>query len=122
MTVAVCMAPRPKGRDRKKGPLVYACHGVHLTPSGVRRCYRQRFGIETSYRQLGEALALTSSRNPVYRLLLVAIALVLRNLWVWLHWEFLAERTAHARRVRLAKLPLRQLLYEKRGRGVAVVI
>jgi Transposase DDE domain len=111
VTVQVCMAPRPKGRGRRKGPLVYACHGIRLSLDGVRRCYRQRFGIETSYRQLGEGLAMTCSKNPAYRLLLVAIALVLRNLWVWLHWEFLAERTPHGRVVQLQRLPLRRLLY-----------
>jgi hypothetical protein len=111
VTVQVCMVPRPKGRGRQKGPLVYACHGIRLSLDGVRRCYRRRFGIETSYRQLGEGLAMTCSKDPVYRLLLVAIALVLRNLWVWLHWEYLAERTAQGRVVHLSRLPLRRLLY-----------
>jgi hypothetical protein len=111
VTVQVCMVPRPKGCRRKKGPLVYACHGIRLSLDGVRRCYRRRFGIETSYRQLGEGLAVTCSKDPTYRLLLVAIALVLRNLWVWLHWEYLAERTAHGRVVDLPRLPLRHLLY-----------
>jgi hypothetical protein len=111
VTVQVCMVPRPKGRGRTKGPLVYACHGIRLSLDGVRRCYRQRFGIETSYRQLGEGLAMTCSKDPVYRYLLVAIALLLRNLWVWLHWEFLAERAPHGRRVQLRRLALGHLLY-----------
>jgi putative transposase len=112
VTVDVCMAPRPKGRSASKGPLVYACHRIALSPDQVRCWYRQRFGIETSYRQLGQGLALTCSRNRVSRLLLVAIALVLRNLWVWLHWEFLAEqRTARDRRVCLRRLPFRTLTH-----------
>jgi hypothetical protein len=109
VTVQVCMAPRPQGRGRQKGPLVYACHGIRLSPDGVRRRYRRRFGIETSYRQLGEGLARTCSKDAVYRLLLVALALVLRNLWVWLHWEYLAERTPHGRAVHLPRLPLPRL-------------
>ena len=36
---------------------------------------------------------------------------MLRNLWVWLHWQFLAERTPHGRRVRLQRLPLQTLTY-----------
>lgn len=112
VTVDVCMAPRPKGRGRKKGPLVYACYGLpQLSPDAVRQLYRKRFGIETSYRQLGEGLATSCSRNRVYRFLLVAIALVLRNLWVWLHWRFLAERTERGRRLRLHWLTLRKLTY-----------
>ncbi len=112
VTVDVCMTPRPKGRSRKKRPLVYACSRLpKMNPEAVRQLYRQRFGIETSYRQLGQALAASCSRNRVYRFLLVAIALVLRNLWVWLHWQFLAERTPHGRRVRLQRLPLQTLTY-----------
>jgi DDE family transposase len=112
VTVDVCMAPRPKGRGRKKGPLVYACYRLpQMSPDAVRQLYRQRFGIETSYRQLGEGLAASCSRNRVYRFLLVAIALVLRNLWVWLHWRFLAERTQRGRKLRLQRLTLRKLTY-----------
>lgn len=110
VTVDVCMVPRPKGRTRQKGPLVFASHGLpKLDPEAVRQLYRQRFGIETSYRQLGEGLASSCSTKAAYRFLLVAIALVLRNLWVWLHWQFLAERSAGGRRLRLQRLPLRQL-------------
>jgi hypothetical protein len=44
--------------------------------------YRQRFGIETSYRQLNTVRARTSSRDPGLRLLLVGLALALVNLYV----------------------------------------
>ncbi len=112
VTIDVCMTPRSQYAGKKKknsGPLVFACHGIQATPRDVAAWYRRRFGIETSYRQLGEGLAATCSKNPVYRLLLVAIALVLRNLWVWLHWTRLAEPTAEGRRLRLERLPLRRL-------------
>jgi putative transposase len=110
VTVDVCMVPRPKGRTRKKGPLVFACHRLpKMNPEAVRQLYRKRFGIETSYRQLGEGLAASCSRNAAYRFLLVAIALVLRNIWVWLHWQFLAERSENGRRLRLQRLTLRTL-------------
>lgn len=110
VTIDVCMAPRGRSaRGRPKGPLVYACWGIRGTPAQVVACYRKRFRIETSYRQLGQGLALTCSTNRAYRLLLVAIALVLRNLWVWLHWAILAERTAAGRRLHLERLRLRQL-------------
>ena len=48
--------------------------------------YRLRFGIETSYRQMHEGRIRTTTRRPAVRLLYVGIALVLRNLWVWLHY------------------------------------
>jgi putative transposase len=46
--------------------------------------YRKRFGIEASYRILNQARAKTTSRNLDLRLLLVAIAFILSNLWVYL--------------------------------------
>ena len=49
--------------------------------------YRKRFGIETSYRQMHEARIKTCTRNPKLRLLFIGIALVLRNVWVWLHFK-----------------------------------
>lgn len=44
--------------------------------------YRQRFGIESSYRQMNQIRARTSTRNPVIRLLLVGLAVVLFNLYI----------------------------------------
>jgi putative transposase len=77
-----------KGRRGKKGKerLVYAYWG--FKPSSLyqmSQTYRGRFGIETSYRQLNEAKAKTCSRSPAVRLLLVGLALLLRNVWVYLH-------------------------------------
>jgi putative transposase len=50
----------------------------------VRRTYRRRFGIETSYRQMNQGRIRTSTRRPELRLLFVAVALILRNVWVGL--------------------------------------
>ena len=52
-------------------------------PVAVRDLYRRRFGVESSYRQLGECRPRTSCRDGVVRLLWVAIGLVVRNAWVW---------------------------------------
>jgi putative transposase len=112
VSIDVCVVPRSQqgARRKKRGPLVYACHGTrHWPPCQVMAVYRRRFRIETSYRQLGEGLAATCSTRAVYRLLVVAVALVLRNVWVWLHGHYLAERTATGRRVRLGRLRLREL-------------
>ena len=113
VTIDVCMVPGSQQangrRRRRKGPLVYACHGIRWSPAEVYAWYRKRFRIETSFRQLGQGLAMTCSKDPVYRLLLAAIALVLRNLWGWLHWMILAERTPEGRRLHLERLRLRKL-------------
>jgi len=63
--------------------LVYAAWRVAGSPVAIRDLYRTRFGVESSYRQLGEARPRTSCRDGVARLLWVAIGLVIRNAWVW---------------------------------------
>jgi hypothetical protein len=73
---------RTKKRAAKK--LFFATWKVWLAPTDVREAYRRRFGIETSYRQLNQSRSRTSSRDPLYRFLLVGVALFLRNLWQWL--------------------------------------
>jgi len=52
--------------------------------------YRLRFGIEAGYRQMNAVRAPTTSRDPALRLLLVAVAVLLTNLWVWLKAGVLA--------------------------------
>jgi hypothetical protein len=71
------------GRDYL--PYAVVGHGGDaLPPHQVAREYRARFGIETSYRQMNAVRAPTTSRDPALRLLLVVVALLLTNLWVWL--------------------------------------
>jgi Transposase DDE domain len=60
---------------------------VHQQANELRKLYRRRFGIETSYRQKNQAQARTTSRDPVYRLLLEGIAYLLRQVWVILTEE-----------------------------------
>lgn len=67
---------------------------VHDLAVRQRRLYRRRFGIETSYRQKNQAEPTTTSKDPVYRLVLEGVAYLLRQVWV-----VLAERIARARRL-----------------------
>src|SRR3954463_14138948 len=93
-TVAICVKCRNyRGQWKRHGrqALIYAYWGYQpASPEAVFQVYRLRFGIETSYRQMHEGRIRTTTRNPVVRLLYVGIALVLRNLWVWLHYEVLS--------------------------------
>jgi Transposase DDE domain len=114
-TVSVCVKCRnrrgARGR-RGREALVYA-YGGGLRPGSyrwVKDTYRSRFAIETTYRQLGQARLRTSTRDPLLRLLYVAVALVLRNVWVWLHWQVLAERRRGGRRVDTNRLTFRAML------------
>ncbi len=97
------------GRRRSK-KLLFAAWRVSGSPVELRELYRQRFAIESSYRQLGQARIRTSTRNPVERLLFVLIALVLRNLWVWLHWTYFAEGDRTQPTLHLERLRFRRML------------
>jgi hypothetical protein len=113
-TFAVCVKCRNRRGERGRHgreALVYAYGG--LQPSSfrwVQQTYRSRFAIETSYRQLHQARIRTCTRDPLLRQLYVGIALVLRNVWVWLHWECLARRQQGGREVDLSQLRFRQML------------
>jgi hypothetical protein len=93
-TVSICVKCRNyRGQWKRHGrqALVYAYWGYRpASPESVFATYRLRFGIETSYRQMHESRIRTTTRRPEVRLLYVGIALVLRNLWVWLHFTVLA--------------------------------
>lgn len=103
--------PTRQGKKAKKRVLVYATWGVgQRSVEWVRQTYRRRFGIETSYRQLEQGRGWTTSRCPLRRLLLVGLALLLRNVWCWLHLEALAQRRGSHRRVRLWLMTLATLL------------
>jgi hypothetical protein len=83
VTVQIACVAR-RAEDGRKGPLVYAFHGLSRGELlWYRETYRRRFGIETSYRQLGEGLAKTTTKRIAWRMLLIAVALLLRNLWIW---------------------------------------
>jgi hypothetical protein len=103
-----------RGRRGKHGreALVYAYWGWQPRSAyQLSALYRRRFGIETSYRQLNQARARTSTRRPEVRLLLVGLALVLRNVWVWLHEQLLGQVGRNGRvRLRLEVLRFKQLL------------
>jgi putative transposase len=95
------------GRER----LVYAYWGWDPpAAASVSQLYRCRFGIETSYRQMNQCRARTCTRDPAVRLFLVGVALVLRNVWVWLHWEVLSASRRGRRELRLELLSVKALL------------
>ena len=91
LTIKVCVASKAylheKTGKRRCKKLLYAISKVHWTWKEIHELYRKRFGIETTYRQMNEARIKTCTRDPRLRLLFVAIALVLRNVWVWIHFQ-----------------------------------
>jgi Transposase DDE domain len=114
VTFKVCVAYRSfqrrhkKSREHKK--LLFAAWRVSGSPTQIREEYRLRFGIETSYRQLRQARIYTCTRNPHLRLVFIAIALLLRNFWVWLHATHLADGSGISKTIHLERLRLKRML------------
>ena len=107
----VCHNTRGQRGRHQREALLYATWG--LKPRAlrwIREAYRSRFGIESSYRQLHQARIRTSSRKPALRLLFIGVALVLRNVWVWLHAEVMAQPQRGARHLRPHSLRFARVL------------
>ena len=103
-------------RRRDKEKKVYAFGGWQVDEAWslvrrarlAKRWYGKRFGIETSYRQMNQAKATTTKKDTVYRLLLVGLALLLRQVWVWLTWQVARARGLRPRHG-VGELPLAHL-------------
>ena len=99
---------RTKRRRRRAAWCLFVCLGIRDSLIGIRQRYRARFGIESSYRQLETLRIRTTSSNPALRLMLVGIALVLLNVWVWTHWQYLRWPGRGPRRVDRGRFTLRR--------------
>jgi len=114
VTIRVCVAYRTH-KNRKDGKrvqqkLMFGGWGIHGSPTEIRERYRKRFGIESSFRQLRQARIYTCTRDPHLRLTFIAVALLLRNLWVWIHQTVLAEGKGEGITLHLEKLRFKRML------------
>jgi hypothetical protein len=114
VTVPICVGYR-RHRNRKDGKqvkqkLLFAAWRVKGSPKFIREDYRKRFGIETSFRQMRQARIYTCTRQPRLRLFFVVVALILRNLWVWIHATRLAEGTYDNLTLHLERLRFKRML------------
>ena len=81
-------AKRTKRLKRRATWWIFILIHLDLSPRQVRRLYRRRFGIETSYRCAAQVRGWTTSPNAAYRFLLMALGLFLLNVWMILRWHF----------------------------------
>ncbi len=113
-TISICVGYR-RYRNRKNGKpgrqkLLFAAWRVHGSPTTIRERYRKRFGIETSYRQRRQGRIYTCTRNPHLRLFFVAVAFIVRNVWVWIHQTRLAEGSRDTMTLHLERLRFKRML------------
>lgn len=113
-TVSICVK-RARWKDRhgkrKRETWVYAYWGIApKRVDWVKETYRRRFGIETSYRQMNQCRIRTTTKKFHVRFLYVAIGLLLRNLWVWLHHCVLSSPRRGGRRYHWELLRVERML------------
>lgn len=101
-----------KGRWNKHARERYAfvIHRYPFSLRGVFQRYRRRFGIESSYRIWEQARARTASQKACLRLLLVGIAVLLQNLWVFLLWSAVSIPSQGGRKVLRKLFPFQRFL------------
>lgn len=111
--LAVCRtfttAKRTKRLKRRVEWLIFILVHLDLTPRQARRVYRRRFGVESSYRCAGQVRGWTTSPNPAYRFVLIALSFILVNVWIHLRWLFTqvprrGRRWLDEQRFRLSRL------------------
>jgi len=113
-TVSVCVGYRRhrhrEDRRQVRQKLLFAAWRVYGSPTALREHYRLRFGIESSFRQMRQARIYTCTRSPRLRLVFLALALILRNIWVWLHQTRLADGSGDTLTLHLERLRFKRML------------
>lgn len=80
-------------RKKKRKTYVYATWGMKKKSlKWIKETYRKRFGIEVSHRQRNEFEVKTTTRDEKVRYFYMALGFLLRNIWVWLHWNVIGEK------------------------------
>ena len=90
--LAVCRVfttAKRRGRlQRRADWQIFVLINVDFSTRQVRRLYRRRFAIETSYRSAHQVRGRTTSPNPAYRFFLMGLGLILTNIWTYLRWWY----------------------------------
>ena len=103
----VCRYKKGRFDDQGLQRFAYVTLGtLKMTPHQIADEYRRRFGIETSYRLMNTMRARTTSTSAAFRLFLVALALLLLNLWAYVKWQHLFIPKPGPRQVLHHLLPL----------------
>ena len=80
--------------------LVFVVYRVNGVLSQLPSRYRDRFGIETSYRVKNPLVAFALRPSTLSCVsYIVALAFILVNLWIWLLWTRLSRSRRGGRRV-----------------------
>lgn len=101
---------RSKRKKRRATWLVYVVLNCNFDPKTIRKRYRKRFGIETSYRCMRKVRPWTTSRNGALRFLLLSLGFILTNLWLELRWRFCQLKQRGWRQIDTKRFELQRML------------
>lgn len=101
-----------KGKRGKHGIeyLAYVAYKVKIGLDYIYRDYRQRFGIESSYRLKNICRIRTTNKNPILRLLFVGISFLLVNIWINILWSKISKPRQGGRLIYRKLFNLKQML------------
>lgn len=124
-TVAAVVLRRFQRTRHGRRKVCWLAYGVggwarHLSFDHVKARYRQRFGIETSFRQMHQVRARTSTRSPLLRLLYIGLALILVNYYLTLKTILRCPAPAGLKRLTLRALAVALRREIERWFGLAV--
>ncbi|MEH2172778.1 MAG: hypothetical protein V7K45_07885 [Nostoc sp.] len=74
------------------------------------RAATQKDSIESSYRMKNQCRIKTTIKNPTIRLLFVALAFLIINIWIYLVWHYLSRLKRSTRQVFSHLFTLKQML------------
>lgn len=77
---------RWRRKPRRATWLLFVQLNSTLRPQRVRQLYRKRFGIESSYRCMRQVRLRTTTRNPAWRFVFMALGFLLVNIWIILRF------------------------------------
>lgn len=107
---------RVRSRDCRVQLLAFGGRGggdsdaaLHRRAGLACRKYAARYGIESSYRQMNQGRGTTTKDDERYRFLLIGMALLLRQVWVWLSGQ-VAKARGLADAAWVSELPLMEML------------
>ncbi|WP_244141976.1 transposase [aff. Roholtiella sp. LEGE 12411] len=106
----VCTYKNGKIRAHGREFFIYAVYKVKLSLHSIHDDYRLCFGIESSYRMKNQCRIKTTIKNPTIRLLFVALAFLIINIWIYLVWHYLSRLKRSRRQVFSHLFTLKQML------------
>ena len=107
MAVIATLPPGKSDKRRRKW-LLFVVIGLDWSPKKVKRQYRRRFGIESTYRQRRQMRVISTTRNPAVKFFLMGLSLVLVNIWARLRWQCFRRPGRGPRTVQAAAFKLKR--------------